>query len=753
MTDYHDVSRSPSGRARALLRGMTTEEKIGQLCKGRAFDYYSRTGNTIMPNRDFVEFMHRRPFGTLYGVLRADWWTKRDFVNGVTSAIARDSRNRFQKIAVEETRLGIPILFVEEAPHGLMALDATVFPTGLGLGAAFDPELLEQIGRVMGEESAAAGIGSIYAPILDLAIDPRWSRCEECFSEDAFLCARSAEAVVRGIRSAEVEPTLKHYVGGGHAEGGHNTMTAHLGPYELFNRDLRPFRDCIKAGAKIVMSTYHDVDGEPCTGSRWLLTDILRGQLGFDGLVIADGGAVGMLCGCRQASDLKHAAARALKAGCDGESGANTLAECGCNLLDAWNAGLIADADLDPAVGRLLEIKFKLGLFEHPYTDGKPEQVFASAPHREVALNAARESFVLLKNENSILPISSACRSIAVIGPNADHAMNMLGDYTAPQKSGGVITLLDGIRAIAEERGIEVHYAHGCAIRHMDRSGFEDALSIARESDLTVFVPGGSSTRYGNVATDPITGAVLPPEILGDDSCEKESGEGTDRATLCLSGVQPELFRQLAATGKPVVVVPILGRPLLFGEFLEKAAALLCVWYPGMEGGKAIAETLFGRFNPGGKLPVSLPRSEGQLPVNGNSNRYERNNYIDSPGTSLLPFGFGLSYTTFACENLTVDGRTVSLAVRNTGTVPGDEVVQFYLHACCASMLRPERELFGFHRIHLEPGEVRTVMQEIPDEALGFYDRNGDFRLEPGEYRIGAGGNPKNLLSATFWKN
>ncbi len=746
---YLDSSLSPQSRSEDLLRRLSVEEKIGQLCKGRGFDYYSRNGHTIELNPDFVEWMHKRLFGTIYGVLRADWWTRRGFENGIPAKMAREARNRFQELALESSRWKIPFLFVEEAPHGIMALDTTVFPTALGMGATFDSPLLEEIGSVMGQESAAAGIHSLYAPILDLAVDPRWSRVEECFSENPFLVSELAGAMVKGIRSFHVEPTLKHFVGGGRSEGGHNQESVQEGFLALNNQELLPFRTCIKQGSAFVMSTYHDVDGEPCTGSSLLLNKILRKKLGFKGFVIADAGAIEMLHFRRLAKDRKHAAARALLAGCDGDSGHSTLAECGQSLLDAWESGLIQESDLDQAAGRLLEIKFALGLFEHPWTDGKPETIFASDPHREVALKTARESLVLLKNDG-ILPFSRTVRSIAVIGPNADQGMNMLGDYTAPQRKENLCTVLEGIRHLAEKSGIRVSHAPGCGIRQMDRSGFSEALKLAEEADLIVWVPGGCSTRFGNVQTDPVTGAALTPPVTESDTCEKESGEGTDRATLNLSGVQMELFRKLTETKKKIVSVPIMGRPLLLEEILEKSNALLCAWYPGMRGGEAIAEALFGIFSPAGRLPVALPRNVGQLPVHCNAVNFSRRDYIDSPGAPLRPFGFGLSYTTVEYKELKVDGRSVSIVCRNTGKMPSDEVVLFYLQAEESSVIRPERELFAFRRIHLVPGEEQQIKVDVTNDALGIYDRNGDFHLEPGRFRILAGGNPDGCLSASF---
>ncbi|MGN0878531.1 MAG: glycoside hydrolase family 3 N-terminal domain-containing protein [Oligosphaeraceae bacterium] len=747
---YQDSSASPQRRSEDLLRRMSIEEKVGQLCKGRGFNAYDRHGDAITLKEDFTAFMRQRLFGCIYGVIRADWWTGRGFDNGNPATLAAKARNLFQQLALDVSRWRIPFLFVEEAPHGLMALDATVFPTGLGMGSTFDADLLSQIGLVMGRESAAAGISSIYAPILDLAIEPRWSRTEECFSENPLLVTECAAAMTRSLLDCGIAPTLKHFIGGGRCEGGHNAFTAHVGMRELHNQDLRPFRTCIALGSPFLMPTYHDIDGEPCCSSPFILTELLRNQLGFKGFTLADAGAIEMgKDAYRLARTLPQAAAIALKAGCDGDSGHERLEQCGQLLLDAWNQGLYQETDLDLAVGRLLEIKFALGLYDHPFTDGKPETVFAAAPHRDVALRAARESLVLLKNDAHTLPIAPSCRTIAVIGPNADHAMNMLGDYTAPQRPESVRTILQGIRDLAEPRHITVLHAHGCGIRSRDRSGFDEALRVAAQADLIVWVPGGCSTRFGNVQTDPVTGAAITPVINDSESSEKESGEGTDRCTLTFSGVQLELLRLLAATGKPLVSVPVMGRPLLLDETLDASAALLVAWYPGMAGGQAVAEALFGEFSPAGRLPISLPRNIGQLPVHGAAVRM-RPAYVDGSGEALFPFGFGLSYTTFEYRDLTVDGRTVSVTCRNAGDVPSDEVVQFYLSSLEGPFARPRRELFAFRRIHLQPGEEQRVSVTLADEALGAYDRDGSFVTFHGAYDILAGGTPDALLQTSF---
>ena len=749
MPPYCNPALSPRERTCDLLSRMTPEEKIGQLCKIRGFNMYERKGETCSLTADFLEFMKKRPGGIVYGILRADWWTQRNRENGVPPEKIRDTVNLFQKEAVENTRLGIPFLLMEEAPHGLMALGATVFPTGLGMGAAWDSGLMERIGKVIGRECAAATIHSPSAPILDLAIDPRWSRVEECFSEDSYLVTKLSENMTRGMLKYHVNPTLKHFVGGGACEGGHNAGTAHMGEIELHNTHLRPFRNCISAGARILMSTYHEVDGMPCTGSRRLLTEILRDELGFKGFVTADAGNVELMAFRRLAADNASAATMAIKAGADSESGQSDLASTGANLAEAYRRGLLSDADLDLAAGRVLEVKFELGIFEHPYVEGNPELVIGSHENREVAQEAARKSMTLLKN-NGILPFElNSGATLAVVGPNADNLMNLLGDYTAPQRREDVISPLEGIQAEAAKRNISVISAPGCRIKKQDKSGFFAAVECARNADAVIFVAGGCSTKYGNVTIDPATGATQVP-IASQEENDKESGEGTDRATLNLSGVQLDLFRELKKCGKPVVVVLVQGRPLLVNELMTEADALLLAWYPGMYGGKAIAEVLFGEYNPAGRLPVSIPENVGQLPVFYNTSTACRPQYIDSTGGPRLQFGYGLSYTSFHYSALRIEGRRVLVDVTNTGSRDGEEVVQFYLTDQVSSILRPYRELCGFSRIPVAAGETCTVSCELADEVLGYYDRELNFTVEPGMFTIAAGGGLDALLETEF---
>ena len=746
MYPYQNPALHVNDRIHDLLARMSVPEKIGQLVKLDGFRSYTRQGEDYVLSGEFLDKIKKYPIGSLYGLIRADWWTEKDWNNGVPAEQMAKVQSLFQSTVMESSRWGIPLYVAEEAPHGLMALGATVFPTGLGLGSTWDKDLLLRIGRVIGTEARAAGVQTVYGPILDLARDPRWSRVEENYSEDPYLTSVFGVQMVKGITSARTVSTLKHFLAHGSPEGGHNSYPAHLGPIELYNGHLRPFRDAIKAGAKSIMSAYSTVDQEPSSGSYHLLTKILRDELHFDGFVVSDRGAICLLESQRLASDNAEACALALKAGCDVDEGNFDYVTDG--LEKALVRGLITIQDLDVAVGRMLKVKFDIGLFETPFPTRNPAEILGCPAHHVVAHEASRKSLVLLKN-NGILPLTNL-RSLAVIGPNADNMMNQLGDYTAPQKRHEVYTVLDGLRQLSGTRGISIHYAPGCKVRHLDQSGFAGALAGAEKADAVVLVLGGSSTKYGTTMRRTDTGAAEVPAILGANDWDKESGEGTDRATLTQSGVQLELFRELCKTGKPVIVVLIQGRPLEVNEYMDQAAAVLMAWYPGMFGGLAVAEALLGDYNPGGRLPVSVPRHPGQLPVFYNHTTWNcaRADYVDMSGAPRLLFGYGLSYTTFAYSGLTIDGRTVSVTVHNTGARDGDEVVQCYLTDLKAMIVRPVIELAAFERIHLRAGETARVSLELGDEVLGYYDATLQFRVESGVFRIRVGGSLESALEA-----
>ena len=741
---YQNPGLSPAERTRDLLSRMTIEEKIGQLLKLDGFRSYEWSDGEFRLKKCFTDFFERFQAGTMSVLLRADWWTEINWTNGIPPEKMREAVTTFQRYAVEHGRLHIPLYIMEEAGHGLMALGATVFPTGLGLGAMWDAGLMRKVGQVIGREVASTGVQATHGPVLDIIRDIRWSRVEENYSEDPYQTSIYAENVVKGLVGEGVVPTLKHFCGHGSPEGGRNSAPTHAGPVEMYNCQLRPFAAAVKAGARSVMSCYNTVDGETITGSRHYLTDVLRGQMGFDGFVVSDREAIPLLRKQRFCVEEWQASAMAVTAGCDVDNGCWEYHSSG--LLEALKYGGITEADLDVAAGHVLKLKFELGLFENPYPGSEPVSVLGCAEHQKIALETSRKCLTLLKNDG-ILPLRGVKR-LALIGPNIDNSMNQLGDYSAPQKSGSVITPLAGLQAMAEKEGLEVVAEKGCGIRNPDKSGFAKALEIAASADVIVFVPGGSSTKYGTGMTRTLTGAAIS-EVLPDELSEKESGEGTDRARLGYSGVQMELFRELLKLHKPIVSVPIQGRPLQQEELLEKSSALLMAWYPGAQGGRAIAEVLFGRYNPAGRLSVSLPRAEGQLPVFYNVLE-PRRDYVDLTAKSLLPFGYGLSYTTFAYSGLSCHQDAVSVTVSNTGSCAGDEVVQCYLTAFGSPVQRSCLELCGFQRIHLNPGESRTVVFKLTDDVLGCYDRTGTFRLDTRKFKISVGPNSAELLEIDY---
>jgi len=502
------------------------------------------------------------------------------------------------------------------------------------------------------------------------------------------------------------------------------------------------------------MASYNEIDGLPCVCSKELLTGILRMKWGFEGFVVSDCQGIEVLAASfggptyNLAEDLAGAGALSLKAGTDMNLAGESYELM--HLRDAVNKGTLSVEDLDQAVARILRVKFKLGLFEKPYVNTKKACCAVSSGHVQLAREAARQSIILLKNTD-ILPLKKNLRSIAVVGPNAHNVYNQIGDYTAPQPDGKVTTILEGIRQKVS-RETKVRYAQGCGIRDMSRKGFKRAVEISKASDIIIAVVGGSSSRYSSVSYE-TTGAARV--TAGNKDIEAECGEGFDRSELGLSGAQDELLEALHQTGKPLVVVLIKGRPLTINWIAEHARAVIDAWYPGEQGGYAIAEVLFGDYNPAGRLPVSVPKATGQLPVYYNHKPLARRPYIFSDDKPLYPFGFGLSYTRFSYSGLSIcpsriAGRTkarVSVTVSNTGKAAGDEVVQMYVTDEIASVTRPVRQLKGFTRIHLEPGEKKPVEFVLSPEELKFYDADMNYRTEPGRLKITIGGSQEDVLT------
>ena len=586
-----------------------------------------------------------------------------------------------------------------------------------------------------------------------MARDPRWSRVEETYGEDPFLIGKMGEALVRGFQGDDFNPgesllsTLKHFASYGWTEGGHNGASAHVGMREMEEAILPPFREAINAGALSVMSSYNEIDGIPSTANYHLLTKVLRNRWGFQGFTISDLRSIGRLREHGVAASDYEAAVKAVNAGLDNDLGMNVY---GDQLGEAVKKGDVSPAVLDQSVSRILRLKFRMGLFDNPFVDEKaaPEMV-ANSEHLELAREVARQSIVLLKNRDNILPLKKNCsKKIAVIGPNADNIYNMLGDYTAPQTTASVVTALEGIKNKVDNE--DVIYAKGCAIRDTSRIGIRDALNAAASADVVIMVMGGSSARDFSSEYEETGAAKVSANLISD----MESGEGYDRATLNLMGLQLELIQEIKKLGKPIILVLIKGRPLLLEGIIQEVDAIIDAWYPGMQGGNALADVLFGDYNPGGRLSISIPRSVGQLPVYYNPKRTgNRNKYLEEVGVPRYCFGYGLSYTSFEYSDMevtlneTADDCIVNIRVKivNTGQKSGDEVVQLYICDDVSSYTTPAKQLRAFERIHLEAGKSQIVTFTLNKKSMMLYMHDDEWVVEPGSFSLMIGSSSQDI--------
>ena len=737
---YKDAGKDITDRIEDLLSRMTLEEKLGQLLCPLGWPMYEKipgqAGNddaTVQISDAYRKFIQEQHGGMLWATFRADPWTQKTLETGLDPQLSAKAYNALQHYAIDSTRLGIPIILAEEAPHGHMAIGTTVFPTSIGLSATWDTELIEQVGQVIGKELMAQGGTIGYGPVIDLSREPRWSRVEETYGEDVYLTSQMASAMVRGTSSEGVISTLKHFVAYGIPEGGHNGSPSHIGPRDLEENVLPTFKAAIDAGALSVMTSYNTIDGIPSTCNETLLTGVLQDRWHFDGFVVSDLESIDGICTSHHvAADRQEAGELALKAGVDVDLGAH----CYALLKESVESGRLDIAYVDRAVRRVLWRKFEAGLFDNPYLpEGSADQV-RSAANVEVAAQAAREGVTLLKN-NGVLPLRAGTR-IALIGPNADSQYNQLGDYTAPQAPENVVTMLEGL----QNAGAAVTYVKGCAIRDTKTNNIAEAVQAARRADVTVVVVGGSSARDFKTKYIDTGAAVVDQTSVSD----MEAGEGFDRSTLGLLGLQPQLLKELKATGKPLVVVYIEGRPLDKNWAEENADALLTLWYPGGEGGTALADVLLGRYNPAGRLPVSVPRSVGQIPVYYNRKLPYSHDYVEESANPLYPFGYGLSYTTFEYGNLRIDGTTVTVDVTNSGNMAGDEVVQVYIRDLVASTARPRKQLCAFQRVKDIPaGQTVTVTLPLERSAFELVNPAMERVVEPGEFEIQVGASSNDI--------
>jgi beta-glucosidase len=724
---YKDSSLPPEKRAADLLGRMTVEEKVGQL---RSFLFMGEYPGAYNPWHGVGFFNLMNTTERIQFILSIDYARIVKAGYGHFSVTLRDLdpknaarlANRIQRIALEETRLGIPVMIHDEGLHGLCANGATSFPQSIALSATWDPALLKEISTIIGIEARSRGIRQLLSPTINIARDARAGRTEETYGEDPFLTARLAVAYVSGLQSESVVATPKHFAANFVGDGGRDSHPIHFSEQLLREVYFPAFEAAVREGGALsIMAAYNSINGLPCSADPWLLTEVLKKEWGFKGYVVSDYFSVEhIFTKHAAAASFAEAGQRALEAGLDVEF--PYISGFGDGFLEGLKAGQISMAALDEAVRRVLETKLRIGLFDNPYVDeGDVEKLNHAEVSREVALRAARESIVLLKNKAGTLPLAKGVGSLAVIGPLADRVS--LGGYAwdrLPREQ--VLTPLDGLRAAAVK--IQVRYAEGCTLTRAIPNGIETAAVMARSSDVAVvFVGNGPETE----------------------------GEGRDRSDLALPGAQADLVKAVAATGTPTVVVLISGSPVIMRDWLESVAAVVEAWYPGEMGGLAIAEVLFGEVNPSGKLTISFPRKIGQLPLYYNAKPSGRDQgYMDESGTALFPFGYGLSYTRFEYGGMEItpaEGQqfTIQFELANSGPMEGDEVAQLYVHDVISTYTRPVKELKAFTRVHLEAGESKKVVFNLEAGQLGYYGRDGKYRVEPGAFDVWIGSSSEDI--------
>ncbi|MBC1540816.1 beta-glucosidase [Listeria seeligeri] len=747
MTIYLDKTQPIAARVEDLLAKMTLAEKCGQLNQRMyGWDAFSRDGDVFQITDSFKQEVARfEGIGALYGLFRADPWSKMNKETGISRVNSAKVANMVQRYVVENTRLGIPVLLAEEVPHGHQALDSESYPVNLARAASFHPELQQQVAEAIAEEISDKGVHLALASALDILRDPRWGRAEECYGEDPYLAAELTAAITEGFqKNGKIAVILKHFAAQGEPVGGHNSGPVSIGVRELREIFLEPLRAGIAKGALGVMAAYNEIDGVPCHANKELLTTILREEMGFEGIVMADGCALDRLL--KLNPDPKKAAKMAIEAGVD----LSLWDDVFPFLEESVTAGVLNESVVDQAVRRILQVKFQLGLFENPYVK---EVVSApSANWKKLNLQAAREGICLLKNEANTLPLKGKQKKLAIVGPNADALYNQLGDYTAPQNQADCVTVLEGLKSIVPKEW-ELIYEKGSEIREKVTDGILKAEELAEEADAIVLVLGGSSARNFNME-------FLSNGAVSSKGPNMDAGENVDVADIALPEVQLELFRAMKRTNKPVIVVMIQGRPIAIPEISKEADALLTAWYPGSVGGTAVAEVLVGKYNPSGKLPVSIPVSSGQIPVYYNQKAVEyKEDYFDLTGKPLYPFGYGLSYSSFKYHDLAINQERVALSallagekvdvtvtVENTSEVAGEEVVQLYIHDMESSITRRKKELKAFKKIRIEPKEKVEVTLELDKTTFEVWSINNKYEMETGGIQIFVGGSSDTTL-------
>jgi beta-glucosidase len=705
-------------RVDSVLNLMTLEEKIGQLTLFTSD--MDQTGPFLREN--YVEDIRAGRVGAIFNAYTVEY-----------------TRN-LQRMAVEETRLGIPMLFGYDVIHG----HRTIFPIPLGEAASWDMEAIEQSARYAAQEATAEGLHWTFSPMIDVTRDPRWGRVAEGAGEDPYLTSQVGRAKVKGYQGKDLSEvntmlaTAKHFAAYGFPQAGRDYHTVDVSEITLHNIILPPFKAAVEEGVATFMTAFNDLFGVPATGSKYLLQEVLRDEWGFNGFVVTDYTSINEMVPHGFARDNKHAGELAINAGVDMDMQGAVYYD---HLAELVAEGKVAESTIDTAVRRILTMKYELGLFDDPYryNDQQREDEMVMTPEiLEFARDFARKSFVLLKNENNTLPLNNNTRSIALIGPLADNQTELIGSWSAAGDYSKSVTLRKGIENRQGNR-TRIHFAKGVGIDDTDRSGFEEAIQAAQKADVVIMA-------------------------LGEYALQ--SGEAASRSDIDLPGIQEELFNEIVKLGKPVIVVLMNGRPLTIGNINDKASAILETWFPGTTAGDAISDVLFGDYNPSGKLPVTFPRNVGQIPVfynAKNTGRPESENkytskYLDVPNTPLYPFGFGLSYTSFeysdihlSSNQMQMDGSlTATITLTNTGDRYGEEVVQLYIRQLVGSITRPLKELKAFQKTGLQAGESKEISFELTWKDLAFYNAQNEFKAEPGDFHVFIGTSSADVKQSEF---
>lgn len=746
---YKNPTLSVEERTQDLLSRMTLQEKVDQLnMKSLNRLKLDKKGEII--DSSLVKLFAGRSIGCL----------ESPFIEHDKIATYSEAADNYLRT---KTRLGIPAIQIAECLHGQMALGTTIFPQALGLGCTWNPSLIQEMASVIAEEASLSGVDQALSPLFDLARDPRYGRVEECYGEDPYLVKEMGKAFVigmqgepeqtrKGLESGKLACTAKHFVAYSVPEAGINIAPTYVGERNLRELHFVPFKSVVEeANIYSLMPGYHEVDGIPVHGNRWLLTDVLRNEWKFSGYVFSDYGAIGMMNGFHYTTANKgESAIQALKAGVDLEApGRYAFGE----IERLVEEGKIDEAVVDTAVARILRVKFKMGLFDRPY---KKVKNLSEKVHKQSSIDLAQriaeESIVLLKNDNSLLPLDkSNLRKIAVIGPNADKVQ--FGDYSITKNNAYGTTVLQGIKNYVGD-DVDVTYTEGCGITRLTKDGFGEAARLAKESDVVVLVLGGTSIIYSGIG-------------WGDQNSKEVNtcGEGLDRNELNFPGVQKELLEVVAAQGKPVVLVMVNGRPYTIPEEVKKVGAVLEAWYPGEKGGDAVSRILFGEVNPSGKLSMTFPKTEGHIPIYANhkpsAKGYYRNpgtpekpgrDYVFSSPNPLFCFGHGLSYTTFEYSGLNIEKNInpagdlrISCTLKNTGNVKGAEVVQLYVRDKVSSVTTPVKALKGFSKVELNPGEAKEVTMVLKSEDLKLWNADMKYVLESGEFEVYVGSSVEDI--------